>query len=431
MAKITKRIVDASHVQEGQRYFVWDEQIKGFGLLVLPTGVKSYVFQYRTAEGRNRRATIGKHGSLTPEEARRKADDYRRAVKDGRDPLAEKNERRKALTVGEVLEAYLASDAFRLKAVGTQATDRGRIVRHLQPLLGAAHVDTLRPSDVLKAYAAIAEGKTATREKMGPRALARVRGGKGAARKSVLLLRAMLEWARLEGMIAHNPISEIKVDPDGTRDVILQDASEYGRLFATLDKMEAEKRLRPSVADAIRIIALTGARRGEVTGMKWQYVDLRAGLVTLPWSGHKTGRKTKKPRLIGLPTVAQAIIARQPDGAADDYVFRPLKGDGPVELSKPWEKIRKEAELPAGFGLHGLRHSLASHMAMGGAQGFEIMKVLGHRNITTSERYVTWANNREQGIAEKAAAVVLAGMSMPGAKDGSVDNVKPLKGGAQ
>lgn len=410
MPKITKRIVDAADAGP-KRFFVWDDQIMGFGLLVLPSGVKSYVYQYRTPEGRERRATIGKHGSLTPDEARNRADEFRRAVKAGGDPLAEKRERRQAATVADVLDAYLDSDAFKAKAPGTRATDKGRILRHLKPLLGRLHVDTLRPGDVEKAFAAIRDGKTAVREKMGPRGLARVRGGEGAARKSVRLLRSTLQWALRERMVKANPIADFKTGADGTRDSILDDAGAYGRLFQALDRMEAAKRIRQPVADAIRVIALTGARRGEVTGMQWQHIDLKAGLVTLPPSGHKTGKKTGKPRVIGLPAAAQAIIARQPDGQADDFVFSPAKGEGAVNLSKPWTKIRTEAELPDGIGLHGLRHSLASHMAMQGAQASEIMTALGHRSITTSAKYVHWATDARQAVAERAASVALAGMA--------------------
>ena len=112
MPKITKRVVDAAAADPARRFYVWDTEIKGFGLLVLPSGVKSYVYQYRTPEGRTRRATIGQHGEFTPDEARAKAEGLRRAVHDGRDPLAEKRERREAKTVADLLDAYVASEAF-------------------------------------------------------------------------------------------------------------------------------------------------------------------------------------------------------------------------------------------------------------------------------------------------------------------------------
>ena len=411
MGKLTKRVVDSATPDPAKRFFVWDDQIPGFGLLVLPSGTKSFVYQYRTAEGRERRATIGKHGALTTDEARNGADDMRRVVAAGGDPLAAKKERREALTVRDVLDVYLASEAFASKADGTRATDRGRIERHLKPTLGRLHVDALRPGDVERAYAAIRDGKTAVREKMGPHALARVRGGEGAARKSVRLLRSTLTWAARDRLIKANPVADVKIGTDGTRDTILDGPDAYSRLFQALDTMEHERRIRRPAADAIRVIALTGARRGEIAGLQWRHVDLKAGLIMLPYSNHKTGKKTGKPRIIGLPAAAQVIIARQDIGAADDWVFAPARGNGPVVLAKVWVKIRAEAGLPEGIGLHGLRHSLASHMAMAGAQASEIMTALGHRSITTSAKYVHWSQDARQAVSERAASVALAGMA--------------------
>lgn len=158
--------------------FTWDSTLPGFGLLVLPSGAKSYVFQYRTAEGRSRRATVGKVGSMTPEQARTAAERMGQAVKAGGDPLADKRASREALTVGQLFDAYLGSGRFNEKAPSTRLTDKGRIERHLRPLLGGRHVAKVQPEDVRRAFAAIRDGKTATVEKTGHRGLARVTGGR-------------------------------------------------------------------------------------------------------------------------------------------------------------------------------------------------------------------------------------------------------------
>src|SRR5262249_29865935 len=150
---------------------------------------------------------------------------------------------------------------------------------------------------------------------------------------------------------------------DGVREAVLEDAH-YGRLFETMARMETERRLRPAVGDAIRIIAMTGARRGEIIGLRWYMVDLKRGLLALPPRTHKTGRRTGRARVIALPSAAQEIIARQPEGAPEDFVFT-ATGGGPVLLAKPWRTIRVEADLPEGIGLHGLRHSLATLLAVG------------------------------------------------------------------
>ena len=419
MQKITKRVVDAA-TPGARRYILWDSEIKGFGLLVMPSGIKSYFYQYRTKEGRQRRATIGKHGQWTPTEARTKAEDYRQVVRDGRDPLSEKRALKEAPTVGEILDAYLESENFRDKAPSTQAVDRGRIERHLRPLLGRKHAHPLSQDDVRRTLNAIGEGKTAKDVKTRKRGRARVTGGAGTARMSIELLRAIFNWAKVHP----NPCDGIKTGARGTRETILDDAAAYGRLFATLEVMERERRIRSPVAAAIRLIALTGCRRGEAAGLRWKHVDLKQGRIVLPTQSHKTGRKTGKPREIVLPKAAQAIIARQPQGNPDDFVFAPARGDGAIALSRAWRKVRAEAELPLSLGLHGLRHSVASHLAMGGAQAPEIMMAMGHSQLSTVQRYIHFAETSRQELAERAASVALAGMASSSNEIKDSDKIK-------
>ena len=241
------------------------------------------------------------------------------------------------------------------------------------------------------------------------------------------LLRAIFNWAIGQRLVKENPCLGVKTGTSGTREIILEDAADYARLFETLDRMEQERRIRPQVADAIRLIALTGCRRGEAAGLRWQHVDLKQGRILLPPQSHKTGRKTGKPREIALPAAAQAIIARQRAGKPDDFVFAPARGSGAVALSKAWRKVRVEAKLPEGIGLHGLRHSVASHLAMGGAQSAEIMVAMGHRQLSTVQRYIHFAGNARQALAERAATVALKGMAAA-SKPGKAGKVVSLNG---
>lgn len=411
MAKLTKSEVDNLKPSDDQ-YFVWSDDLKGFGVKVFPTGVKSFVFQYRTNEGKTRRYTIGKLSELlTVEQAKKKAKDLHNDVFNGNDPMGHKQKRREALTIEELLTRYVASPAFAEKAETTKATDRGRIERHLMPLLGSKHADLLTSDDVRRAQVAIKDGKTAGRFKTVARGLAKVKGGAGTADKSVLILRAAYSWAISEGILEDNPAAAVKVAQPGQRDTIMGDSDDYAQLFRTLSKMENEHRIRSTAADAIRLIALTGARRGEVVGLRWQYVDLKSGLIALPPKAHKTGSRTGKPRIIGLPTEAQAIIARQPKGEPDNYVFRPSKGEGTLAIAKPWMAVRKEANLPDNLGLHGLRHSLASHLAMAGASAVELMEAMGHKQVSTTQRYIHFAERARSTLAQRAAAMAVAGMA--------------------
>jgi integrase len=369
MPKLTKRIVDAAEPR-AERFVVWDAVLKGFGLLVLPSGVKSYVFDYRTAEARKRRITIGKHGAWTVEQARKKAEDYRQLVRAGEDPLGAKQALRASLTVGDVFDAYLASPDFSEKTVVTQTNDRRRIESHLRPLIGKRHVHLLTEQDVKRAIADIRSRKHG-------------RGGEGAAKMCLANLKSIISWAIRMRMITDDPCKHLHVGSYKVRETIIDDADAYARMFKALDRLEACAKMRPTTADAIRLIALTGCRRGEAIGLRWRHVELKRRRLVLPAAAHKTGRKTGATRVIGLPAAAQAIIARQPAGEPDDLVFRPTHGGQVISLQDAWVLVRTEAELPDDLTLHGLRHSVASHMAMNGAQVAEIMTTLGHRQLST------------------------------------------------
>lgn len=423
MPKITKSLVDKS-APNSSRYYVWDSAIPGFGLVVQPSGTKSYCYQYRTPEGQTRRMGLGKHGVITPEQARKFASEKQNEVSCGGDPLSKKRALRNALLVSDLLNNYTDSAKFAEKAELTQKYDRGRIERHLLPLLGSKVAEKLTSDDLRKASRDIEQGKTAKTVKTGHRGLARVTGGPGAARMAIRLLKSAFTWAKEEELIKHNPTLGFKVGQDAKREVTLSQ-DEYKNLFETIDTLENEHRIRTQVADAIRVIALTGARRGEIAGLRWRHVDLKKGVIVLPLKEHKTGQKTQENRIIGLPTAAQALITKQPKGEQDSLVFKPSSGNNPISLSKPWRLIRQEAGLNTNIGLHGLRHALASQMAIAGAEAAQIMVVMGHRNITTSQRYIHIAQDARADLAEKAAAGISAALS--GGESGKIVKIKEGK----
>ena len=417
--KLSKTVLDGMEIPKTGRQIIWDASLTGFGIVLFPSGQKTAILQYRNGEHQTRRLTIGKIcDGLTLDQARTIAKQHYAAVARGDDPAGKKQERRQAITVDELLDAYLNSATFSEKAESTRVTDVGRIARHVRPLLGAKIADKLTTEDVLKAKQAIAEGKTAGAVKTGkPRGLSKAKGGAGTADKSVLILRAAYAWAISERLLKENPCQGVRVAPPNQRETIFGGPDDYRRMFEALAKMEVECRMRPAIADAIRMLALTGARRGEITGLLWQHVDLTTGRVIIPPKQHKTGRKTGKPRVISLPAEAQAIIARQPSGEPTDYVFRPAKGaGGEIALGKPWAQLRVEADMPPGMVMHSLRHSLASHLAMAGASSVELMTALGHAQTSTTLRYTHFAEQARNSLAERGAAVALAGMAQASGK---------------
>ena len=412
MPKLTKTVIDAISIGDRKTFF-WDEgdgSVKGFGVVAYPSGQKSYVFQYRNQYGRTQRMTLGKHGDLTADQARKLAKRLLNEVQVGSDPAGEKKRKRLALTVGELLDEYLKSEKFASKADTTRTVDKGRIERHLRPLLGSRIAESLTSEDIRRAFAAIRDGKTAVDVRTGYRGRARVTGGEGAARMAIRVLRAIFGWGIEQSLVKTNPAMGISLGQDGHRSAVITNLDGYRVLFETIKRLEQEKRIREPVADCIRVLALTGARLREISALRWEWVDLQRGVLTLPPAAHKTGKSTGAKE-ISLPTAAQEIISRQPRLESQHYVFSPAKGSGPLALNKAWPLIRKESGLPEKLGIHGLRHSLATLMAVQGAAAPQIMAALGHKQLSTAARYIKNIEEARRAMLEKHTAGISAALN--------------------
>jgi hypothetical protein len=188
MAKLSKRIVDQAEAGK-KDYFVWDDELPGFGLRVFASGKRSYLIQYRAA-GRTRRYTIGLHGVWTPETARQEAKIQLGRVARGDNPSEERQLDHKAITVKELCALYVADlnaglilgKGGRPKKATTISTDTGRIDRHIIPLIGTRRVKDLTSADINKVLKDIMAGKTRVSVKTKKlRGKAIVRGGAGTA----------------------------------------------------------------------------------------------------------------------------------------------------------------------------------------------------------------------------------------------------------
>ncbi len=220
--RITKRAVDGFQCPAGKdRDFLWDDALAGFGVGAFPGGRKVYVVQYRQ-NGRSRRATIGEHGRLTPDEARSEAKKLLGAVEIGADPIEERRAARAALTFRELAEDFMSKhvEAKRKKRTGEEY--RRLLELHVYPAIGARRLVDIRRKDVARLHEAMA----AT-----PR----------AANHALALVSAIWNWAarREEVAAADNPAKGIERYDEQARERFLT-SDELARLGDALRLAETD-----------------------------------------------------------------------------------------------------------------------------------------------------------------------------------------------
>ncbi len=365
---------------------VWDGAVKGFGARRQRGDAVAYFLKYRTADGRQRWMTIGRHGSpWTPDMARDRAKALLGEIVAGGDPSAEKVALRNALTVEELCDLYFA-DALTGKVrtrskvpkkASTLAIDRGRIDRHIKPLIGKMSVASITRHDVEQFLHDVAGGKTAGRTKTKTRGLARVTGGETAANRAVGLLGAIFSYAVRKDLRPDNPVRGVAVFADRKKERRVSD-EEYARLGAAL--RQAETMIWPPAVAAARFIALTGFRRGEVTALRWSEVDMGRRTATLAET--KTGRSIRP-----LSRAACEVLSKL--SRMGDLVFPASRGCGQMTgFPKLWARIAKLGDLPDDVTPHVLRHSLASLAADLGYSEPTIAALVGHKGRSVTSRYI-------------------------------------------
>lgn len=386
MTRITKRVVDTTETGS-KDYVIWDDELRGFGLRVFASGKRSYVIQYRS-RGRSRRYTIGLHGVWTPEEARREAKAQLGRVAHGDDPAEEREEERKALTIKQLCEQYIADmeaglilgKGGRPKKDTTIATDVGRIRRHIIPLLGTRRVRDITKPDMNNLMKDIITGKTRVTmktEKLRGKAI--VRGGRGTAIRTMGLLGGIFSYAVEAGVIEHNPTHGLRKPKYQVRDRRLSEA-EYRILGDILRQAHRSDHYRIH-AEILRLITLTGCRRGEIVNLKWSEVDLEGSCLRLVDS-----KEGSSVRPVDLPVVE--YLEKERPHRTGTYVFPGLGIDNAVgNFPQSWKKLFKDTPL-WDVTPHVLRHSFASIANDLGFTEITIAALIGHAKGSVTSKYV-------------------------------------------
>lgn len=415
---LTKRIVDASEPRE-KRYHVWDSEVPGFALRVEPSGSKTYVVKYR-ADGGGRHAdqkmvTMGRHGVLLPDQARKQAKQILASVITGTDPASELKERRRRMTVGALIDLYEKEGCFiqRGKRQGAPMKERtkaytvARLRHHVVPLLGRRVAAEINAGDVERFVREVASGKTARTEKVGPRRIINVRGGEGAARKVVRDLSAVLSFAERREIVSRNPCETAairKTDNQKERYLTLEEVKRLGEAFRDLEAEGANAK----ALNIMRLWALTGCRRDEIASLKWSEVDLDHGCLRLADS--KTG---KSARPLGLAAIV--ILKSVPREGESEFVFPADRGEGHFQGYKsPWKKAIGKAKL-AGISPHTLRHTMGSTTVSSGEAMAFAGAILGHANPRSTAIYAHVQHEPARQVANRVSekiAAALAGLDL-------------------
>ena len=385
-AKITKRSVDALRPGEKDTY-LWDTGLAGFGVKCTRTGHKVYLVQYRTG-GRGsptRRITLGRHGTLTPDQARQAAEKALAGVKLGSDPATEKARKRKESTIAELADRYLEEHVAEHNRSSMVRTAQRLVERRIKPALGKVKVSELTRAQVKAWHHSL-------------------RKTPYEANRSLSCLSKMLSLACKDWELRpDNPCTGVKRYPEKEREAYYTD-KELKRIGETLAEAERTGAELPGVINVVRLLALTGCRLGEIRNLKWKDVDLESGAIHLPDT--KTGSRTLT---IGAPAMALLASIERTDG----HVFYETDPTEPLttnQLENAWRHLRDKAGVPDGR-LHDFRHTTGTYAAQAGLNAFMVRDLLGHKTMAMTGRYVEKATEPLRAAADAVSGRVAAAMN--------------------
>ena len=420
MPHLTKRYIDALPAKE-KEYFVWDDQMKGFGVRVYPNGGKRYVAQTHR-QAKITRLQIGRHGALPFEEARRRAGKIISDIDDGRTPGEDRKNERSSPTVRQLAKRFLAEYVPAHCKPRTRVEYRHALDRYILPALGSNKVLKLTRDHVSDLHHAM-------------------RGTPYQANRTLGVLSKMLNQAEAWGYRPDrsNPCYHVKKYKEQKRERFLK----REELICLRKVLDEEAETAASAAAAFRLLILTGARLSEIQTLKWSYVQ--GDRIFLPDS--KSGAK-----VLHLGKAALNVLGSIERIQGTPWVIAGTReGAHLTDLQKPWRRIRKRAtvlywrdygdaaasglvqaleeengadpswdacrqaageagvDLPSGLAdvrIHDLRHTFASGAVTMGESLPMIGKLLGHTQTQTTARYAHLADDPLRSAAQRIDAML-------------------------
>jgi len=361
----------------------YDDTVKGFGARVTAAGARSYVLTYTVrGSGKQRRFTIGGCDRWTASDARTEAKRLKHLIDQGGDPLQDIEDERSAPTMTDLIERFEAEHLER-KREGTRVDYRLMIKTHIAPHFGKGTKVTDVTFDDIDAL-----HRSITR-----------RGHKYRANRVLALLSTMFALSVKRKMRTDNPCKGVERNREHHRRRYLS-PEELQRLTTALATFPER-----DVADVVRLLLLTGARKGEVLSMKWEHLDLTAGT----WSKPPSSTKQDQHHQGVLNAPARALLAERLSMRKDGemYVFPGARGNNHRgrDIWHTWQKLLKAAGIKD-LRVHDLRHSFASQLASGGASLPLIGALLGHSAPATTHRYAHLFDDAQRAAVERVGSAI-------------------------
>ncbi len=392
----TIRSLEAIKPPTSGRIEYWDEDLKGLGIRVAPSGRKTWVLMYRArGDKRLRRATLGTYPILTLADARDQARSDLSAAAKGRDPASERKAERAAETFGELAEDYMKRYAKKRKR--SWFKDRQALDRDLLPRFRHRKAANIKRREVIALLEEIAD-----------------RGAPVGSNRTLEIIRRIYNWGIEQEIVTVNPCQRIsKPGVERKRDRVLSD----DEIKAVWNALEGET---PRMRDLFRLRLLTAQRPGEVSRMRWEDIDMSSGWWTIPPEFSKNSLSHRVP----LSPAAMDTL-RQIEGYGNEkgWVFPSPTGNGPLRaVWRAMRNIREQSGVE--FRPHDLRRTTATRMTGDlGIARLTVSKVLGHVETGVIGVYDRATYDRQKRQALDAWGARLADIL---SREQAAENVVPL-----
>lgn len=376
MPKLTKRFVESIIPDTDKMIKHWDSELKGFGLIVLPSGRRTYCVQYRNVNRVKKMFKIGTHGQVTTEEARSLAKKYLSGIVHGLDPAEKKKDSHILPTMNDLARDYVLHHGEKKREKSLQE-DQRLLKNFILPSFGKKYVTDVSRRDIEEFHR---EHKKTSYQ----------------ANRALAVLSKMFTLANNWEWREDNPVKGIERYLEEKRDRWLT-TEELKVLWKVLDEYSNQL-----AANIFKLLILTGARKGELIHATWEQFDLEKGVWTKP--SHLT--KQKKKEHLPLSTEALEILKTMKAQASSLFLFPgKVEGKSIQEIKKAWDTIRKKSGFPD-LRIHDLRHTHASHLVSSGLSLSIVGKLLGHTQASTTQRYAHLADEPLRQAAQLFGSAV-------------------------